>query len=83
MARPSDRTLDVRGQRCPMPIIKAKKEYETLPPGQVLKVLATDKASVFDFQSLVKNLKGAQLLEQETVTEGGADVYVHYIKHGG
>jgi TusA-related sulfurtransferase len=66
-----------------MPIIKAKKEYETLATGQVLKVVATDKSSIFDFQSLVKNLKGAQLLGQDTVSEGATELYVHYIKHGG
>ena len=37
-----DRTLDARGLKCPMPIVKAKKELDAMTAGQVLKVIATD-----------------------------------------
>lgn len=43
-----DRVLDVRGQLCPMPVVKAAKEMKGLEPGQVLKVLATDRGSIAD-----------------------------------
>jgi TusA-related sulfurtransferase len=71
--------LDVRGAKCPMPIVKAKKALEALPAGAVLKVLATDKGSVLDFQGWAKTNKAADLTKQETLSEGGAELYVHYL----
>ena len=71
--------LDVRGAKCPMPIVKAKKALEALAPGDTLKVVATDKGSVLDFQGWVKVNKAATLEKQETVTEGGTELYVHYL----
>ena len=40
-----DKVLDARGLSCPLPIVKARQELTTLQPGQVLKVLATDRGS--------------------------------------
>jgi tRNA 2-thiouridine synthesizing protein A len=42
-------TLDVRGLRCPLPVLRARKALQGLEPGSVLTVLATDPASVIDF----------------------------------
>jgi TusA-related sulfurtransferase len=75
--------LDVRGVKCPMPIVKAKKALEALPPGQTLRVVATDKGSVLDFQGWAKTNKAAELLKQETLDEGGTPVYVHYLTRKG
>jgi tRNA 2-thiouridine synthesizing protein A len=44
------RTVDARGLKCPMPIVKAKKEIDAIPVGEVLRVVATDPGSVLDFQ---------------------------------
>ena len=74
------KTLDVQGLKCPMPIVKAKKELDLLAPGEILKVVATDKGSVLDFQGWAKTNKAAELLEQETLPrDGGGELYVHYI----
>lgn len=74
-------TLDVQGLKCPKPIVKAKKPLDALAPGDVLKVIATDKGSVLDFQGWAKTNKAAKLVGQETVPgEGGKDLYVHYIE---
>ncbi len=43
-----DRLLDARGLLCPMPVVKTAKEIKTLEPGQVLKVLATDRGAIAD-----------------------------------
>lgn len=43
-----DRTLDVRGLLCPMPVVKTNREIKTLESGQVLKVLATDRGAIAD-----------------------------------
>jgi tRNA 2-thiouridine synthesizing protein A len=75
------KTLDVQGLKCPMPIVKAKKELDALAPGEILKVIATDKGSVLDFQGWAKINKAATLLAQETLPgESGAELYIHYIE---
>jgi tRNA 2-thiouridine synthesizing protein A len=75
-----DKILDVRGLSCPMPIVKARQEVNTLQPGQVLKVLSTDRGSVKDFQSWAQTAKNIELLAQQTEQLDGQDVYVHYVK---
>jgi TusA-related sulfurtransferase len=80
MAIEFDQTLDVKGAKCPMPLVKSRKTINKLPVGQVLQVVATDRGSVADFQGWVKTAKNVELLEQETVQEDGADLYVHYLK---
>ncbi|HWX46852.1 MAG TPA: sulfurtransferase TusA family protein [Roseomonas sp.] len=47
----SETTLDVQGLTCPLPVLKANKVLRGLPPGAKLTVLATDPASVKDFQA--------------------------------
>jgi tRNA 2-thiouridine synthesizing protein A len=57
-----DRLLDARGLLCPMPIVKASKEMKTLEPGQVLKILATDRGSIADMPAWAEDT-GNELLE--------------------
>lgn len=74
-------SLDVQGLKCPMPIVRAKKQLDTLAPGDVLQVIATDRGSVLDFQGWAKTNKAAKLLAQETVPgDDGQERYVHYIE---
>ncbi len=40
--------LDASRLSCPMPVIKAAKAMKALEPGQVLKILATDRGSAAD-----------------------------------
>ena len=49
-----DQTLDVKGAKCPMPLVKSRKAMADLAVGQVLKVVATDRGSVADFQGWAK-----------------------------
>jgi TusA-related sulfurtransferase len=63
-----------------MPLVNARKEIGTLNPGQVLKVMATDRGSVADFQGWVKVAKNVELVAQETETTDGGSLYVHYIR---
>lgn len=44
-------TLDVKGLRCPLPVLRARKAMKPLAVGEKLEVLATDPAAVGDFQS--------------------------------
>ena len=80
MSQSFDQTLDARGMNCPMPLVNARKEVGKLQTGQVLKVLATDRGSVADFQGWAKVAKNVELVAQETESADGKDVYVHYVK---
>ncbi len=61
--RPYDRELDARGLNCPLPILRTKKALNEMLTGHVLRVLATDPASVKDFQAFAKQT-GNALIEQ-------------------
>jgi len=75
------RLLDVRGMKCPIPIVKAKKEMDTLARGEFLQVIATDPGSVADFKGWVKTAKHAALREQrEETDEGGRKIFVHLLE---
>lgn len=41
--------LDLRGLRCPLPVLKANKALRGMAPGEELAVLATDPAAEKDF----------------------------------
>ena len=75
-----DQTLDVKGAKCPMPLVKSRKTVNGLPVGSVLQVVATDRGSVADFQGWAKAARNVDLVGQETVQDNGQDLYVHYVK---
>jgi TusA-related sulfurtransferase len=54
--------LDARGLLCPMPIVKAGKEIKSLAPGEILKILATDRGAIADFPAWADDT-GNELLE--------------------
>jgi tRNA 2-thiouridine synthesizing protein A len=56
-------TLDVRGQSCPLPVVRASQAIKGLSAGQTLEVLATDPGSLTDFPAWTKST-GHQLIEQ-------------------
>ena len=43
--------LDLKGLACPLPVLRANKALRGLGPGERLRVLATDRASVADFHA--------------------------------
>lgn len=75
-----DQTLDVSGAKCPMPLVKSRKAIGALAIGQVLKVIATDRGSVADFQGWAKTARNIELLGQETAAGDGKELYVHYLR---
>lgn len=52
--------VDALGQKCPMPLLMAKRALRDLASGQVLEVLADDPGSTRDFSSFAK-LAGHQV----------------------
>lgn len=75
-----DQTLDVSGAKCPMPLVKSRKAIGELGVGQVLKVIATDRGSVADFQGWAKTARNVELLGQETNNNDGKELYIHYLR---
>ncbi|WP_028459827.1 sulfurtransferase TusA family protein [Chloroflexus sp. Y-396-1] len=75
-----DQTLDVKGAKCPMPLVKSRKAIAELSVGQVLQVISTDRGSVADFQGWAKTAKNVELIAQETVQENGQELYIHYLR---
>ncbi len=50
----ADTLLDVKGMACPLPVLRANKALRALAPGERLRVLATDRAAVADFQAFCR-----------------------------
>jgi len=57
-----EREVDARGLNCPLPILRTKKALNDMASGQVLRILATDPASVRDFDAFARQT-GNQLLQ--------------------
>jgi tRNA 2-thiouridine synthesizing protein A len=56
-----DEELDVSGYQCPLPVLKAKRRLESMAPGAVLRLIATDPAAVIDVAHFCKE-QGHELL---------------------
>lgn len=54
--------LDVKGLKCPLPILRAKKALATLESGTILTVYATDAGAPEDFAAFCRHT-GHTLLE--------------------
>jgi len=61
--------LDARGLNCPLPILKAKKALAEMQTGEVLRIVATDKGSVRDFQAFAKQTGNALLAHSQNGLE--------------
>ena len=68
-------TVDAVGLACPLPILRAKKALATISPGEVLRVITTDRGAVRDFQAFCRQT-GNELLAQVDETEQ----VTHYLK---
>lgn len=70
-----DSTLDCTGLLCPMPVVKTKLVIEDLKPGQILKVISTDKGAKKDFPSFCTET-GHSLIK----TEEDKGIYTFFIR---
>lgn len=80
MSMQANQSLDVKGQNCPMPVIKTKGAFDDLGEGETLEVVATDSGSVSDIAGWAESTDSAELLGQEEAEEGDETVYKHYVK---
>ncbi len=61
----SETLLDVKGMNCPLPVLRANRALRTMAAGERLRVLATDRASVADFQAFCRETGHALLAWSE------------------
>lgn len=69
----SETLLDVKGMNCPLPVLRANRALRGMAPGARLRVLATDRAAVADFQAFCRETGHAMLAWSE---EGGVFSFV-------
>ncbi|WP_127900288.1 sulfurtransferase TusA family protein [Solirhodobacter olei] len=72
-----DAEEDAAGLICPLPVLRARKRLMALPEGAVLRLLATDPASVVDVPHFCAEA-GHELLAQSR--EGACEVF--FIRRG-
>lgn len=51
---PTDRDLDLRGLKCPMPVLRTRRALATLEAGTRLDVLCTDPLAMIDLPHLLR-----------------------------
>ena len=54
--------IDLTGLKCPLPVLKARRQISQMPEGAVLEVMADDPASPLDFVHFCET-GGHQMLE--------------------
>jgi tRNA 2-thiouridine synthesizing protein A len=59
------RTLDVRGLRCPVPLLRARAQLPLLAAGERLTVLATDPEAPIDLAALAAD-EGLEFAARES-----------------
>ncbi|MCG7656329.1 sulfurtransferase TusA family protein [Wielerella bovis] len=69
--------LDVKGLKCPMPMLRAKKMLATMESGAILTVLATDAGAPDDFAAFCRHT-GHELLASNVLEDG---IFELIVKH--
>lgn len=67
--------LDVKGLKCPLPVLRVQKRMRDLPEGETLRILATDPGAPRDVAAYCE-AKGHELLG----TSQDADVFTIEIR---
>ena len=75
---PPSKTLDTKGDLCPVPVVKTSKAIKEIDVGQVLEVLATDPGSKPDLAAWSK-MTGHTLLTSDE-QEGQPKVFRFLIR---
>lgn len=59
----TEKTLDARGLKCPMPVVRTSKEIKNVSVDGILEVLATDPGSIADIMAWCKST-GNELMDK-------------------
>jgi len=77
MTTKEDVVVDAKGLRCPEPLMVVRNRMMDMASGQIIKVLATDPSTSWDFPNFCR------FLNHELVQQESADgVYVYWIRKG-
>lgn len=60
----ANKTLDLKGLACPMPVVKVSKGIKDVGVGEVLEAVTTDPGSLSDFPSWAKS-SGNEIVKTE------------------
>ncbi|MBV1910396.1 MAG: sulfurtransferase TusA family protein [Kangiellaceae bacterium] len=72
--------LNVRNLRCPMPLLKLKQALNSIEKGDIVHLIATDRASIRDISAFIKisrNTLSYQEIDNEIhfcVVKGPSDI---------
>jgi tRNA 2-thiouridine synthesizing protein A len=72
-----EKTLDAKGLKCPLPVVKTSKAIKGISVGGILEVLATDADSMADITAWTKST-GNELLKAEK-DEGTFKFYIRRV----
>ncbi len=70
-----EKTMDLKGLPCPMPVVKVSKGIKEVEVGQIIEAISTDPGSLTDFPAWART-SGNEIVK----TEEGEDFYRFYIK---
>ena len=70
----ADVELNLTGMKCPLPVLKARRQINQMAPGSVLKVTADDPAAPLDFEHFCQTGGHALLSSREQ-----AGIFTFYI----
>lgn len=75
---------DVRGGRCPLPMLRAKRALSQLQTGQVVRVISTDPNSHDDFIAMLKHVPHELLIFETLLSkiEHYSEEFHFYIRKG-
>ena len=65
----SKHILDVKGQLCPIPVIRTQNRAKKLAPGDILEVLCTDPGAINDIPAWCR-INGHSVISSEARDDG-------------
>ena len=71
----TDKTIDLKGLPCPMPVVKVSKGIKEIEVGQILEAVTTDPGALADFPAWAKT-SGNEILK----TDQDDGTIIFYIK---
>lgn len=69
-----EKTLDLSGLACPMPVVKLSKEIKTVEVGQIIEAKTTDPGALSDFPAWAET-SGNEIVQIDQ-SDAGATFYV-------
>ena len=60
----ADKTMDLKGLPCPMPIVKVSKGIKEIEIGQIIEAISTDPGSLTDFPAWART-SGNEIVKTE------------------